>query len=199
MRRELLCLTTTRETPWLRLTTRTPPRSRRVAPGFAFGRHATALARAVSGSVGREACAARVPRTSLLERPQESNSMDMSHRICMPSLAISQPGSTRQRAVWIRSQMYRVPTPPRHDRNAPRQLTSPVTSRPHRHQCMSTVGGRIHICIRTPCRMRDESVAYMYVSIFLIEPLTRWPQDAQCDVAAEAPVRCDALTTAITC
>lgn len=188
MRRELLCLTTTRETPWLRLVRRT-----------VSGRHARPRSRGPSGSVGREACAARVSRTSLLERPQESNSMDVSHRICMPSLAISQPGSTRQRAVWIRSQMYRVPTPPRHDRNAPRQLTSPVTSRPHRHQCMSTVGGRIHICIRTPCRMRDESVAYMYVSIFLIEPLTRWPQDAQCDVAAEAPVRCDALTTAITC
>ena len=136
----------------------------------------------MSGSVGREACAARVSRTSLLERPQESNSMDMSHRICMPSLAISQPGSTRQRAVWIRSQMYRVPTPPRHERNAPRQLTSPVTSRPHRHQCMSTVGGRIHICICTPCRMRDESITY-------------FPDRASYTVAPGRTMRCSGRST----
>ena len=104
----------------------------------------------------------------------------------LPSLAISQPERPRVRCGSVAECTY--PAAPRSQRTAPTHVAGYVAPAP---QCMSTVGvdvgGRIHICIRTPCRMRDESITYTYVTYF--------PDRASYTVAPGCTMRCSGRST----
>jgi hypothetical protein len=104
--------------------------------------------------------------------------------ICTVTCLRLQYLSQTPRAVWIRSQMYlpRRATIATHRANSRRRLRRARTaiSVCPLSESMSEVASISASVHHAACGTRASR-------IFLIEPLTRWPRDARCDVAAEAP------------